>query len=1019
MRISHLLVINMSKFAQGILLVLLLFGGSSVYAMDGDFYTHESFSQVVNAFKVIALIFHDHQFKVLFSVFATIGLFSGGLMSFVRAVFNGGQSVRSALGWLFMPIVGCIFYQALVLPKGNIHIYDKVTNQHQTIGNIPSILVAISTILSNIEEGLKGIISKNTASPYSKDVNGVSLRLFYNTMMGASNTTNLHYTLSIKRFYEDCMPVSDVIEPKFDLDRLLKDTPDIFDELQHLWHPSIFTVFYGENRRGETMCCTDAWNKLYAWINNHGNFQDNFVKICKRQGFSNAQQIPACKKEIGKAASFIFNRQVSADMLLRNAIFAHNIAKSLTDSNPDIQVGAYSNRKLINSGLASATSSQTWMSPVRGTMTAIVLALMPFLFLLLVTPFFPKALSLIFSLFVWLTIWGVCDAILHQAAIDQMISAFEGVRAFKMGLWALWTSPTAAVKGLAILSQARSQAASISGLIGAAVLGFSAYTFGGLSGALTGRVEQESNAAADRTLEPEKAADYMDSIARANATTGTINQQGWGAYQGSRISEESQRVARAQGMTGGSGDYSGAGQRAGLVEGAETRGRTEAMSAGGQNLEEAARQTAHTEASQRVGGAQGVAAAAAELDKEVQGMQQGISETETQQRHAGAGVAQEINQQIAENNPGNSAQENWQTQALYTGGAQTKAQVDASGADSERLQGVLTAQAQGNIATTEAQQQVAENLGKSFSEMKSDFARWEAMNQAGKNLAIEEAAEKFDMSQQEYANHVGWGGSINNLVLSGDKLKTLSKKNSLLVPKHIAEMYPDGAVLNGVISQNGNLIHSNWNANNTASKTTTIDNSLNLGNASSARSALTNIGQVETILRTKGNDALYQASTDALKPIVSMTHQANLHAGMGVSAHMGVGIKAGGSIDKNWSDQTVTDGLYGNFSALGKALQVEAISQNIDIKDQPHWIAEHYAKATQEVQAYYTQDSTKDNVSVTSAWDAVKEGVSKVKNLDFSSSNPIDQYLKKHKLEKAQEVFKEKIITPKNPAGGK
>lgn len=49
--ISHSLVINMSRFAQGVLLVLLLFGRSSVYAMDGDFYTHESFSQVVNAFK--------------------------------------------------------------------------------------------------------------------------------------------------------------------------------------------------------------------------------------------------------------------------------------------------------------------------------------------------------------------------------------------------------------------------------------------------------------------------------------------------------------------------------------------------------------------------------------------------------------------------------------------------------------------------------------------------------------------------------------------------------------------------------------------------------------------------------------------------------------------------------------------------------------------------------------------------------------------------------------------------------
>lgn len=398
---------NLFIFSKIVFPVLLILMGSSAYAMDGDFYTYEGFSLVVNTFRVIALIFHDHQFKVLVGLFATIGIFSSGFISFMRAVFNNGQNVQSAIGWLFWPIFGCIIYQGLVLPKGTIHIYDRIFNQYQAVRHVPSLLVALSTVFNNIEEGLRKIISTNTASPYAKDINNVSLKLFYDTMMHTSDGVSIHYEKSIRRFYDDCMPISNAIEPKFDLNRLLKDTPNIFDELQHLWHPSIFTIFYGENRRGTTLCCTDAWNKLSTWINNPGNFQDSYTYVCKKHGFFDSKQLPACKKEIGKGASFLFGRPVNSDMLVRNALFAQNIAKLLTDRNPDRQVGAYSTRKLINSGLASATVSKIWIPGARAVVTSALLAIMPFLLMMLVTPLLPKVIALIFSLFAWLTIWGV------------------------------------------------------------------------------------------------------------------------------------------------------------------------------------------------------------------------------------------------------------------------------------------------------------------------------------------------------------------------------------------------------------------------------------------------------------------------------------------------------------------------------------------------------------------------------------------------------------------------------------
>lgn len=970
----------MNKIFKGITLIVLLLSSASVYALDGDFYVYEGFSQTVSAFKALSLIFHDHQFQVLAGVFATIGLFSGGFVSFMRAVFSGGQGVQSAIGWLFMPLLGCIIYQATVLPKGNIHIYDKVSNQHQTIGNIPNLLILVASSFNSIEEDIRGLVNKNSASPYSKEVNVVSLRLFYNVMMGAADTTSVHYGKSIRRFYDDCMPISNVIEPKFDLDRLLKDTPNIFDELQHLWHPSIFTVFYGDNKRGETLCCTKAWNKLSTWINDSGKFQNNFVKICKRQGFSEAKQIPACKQEIQKGASFLFGRRVSADMLFRNAVFAHNIAKSLTDDDPDIQVGAYSNRKIINSGLASATAAQTWMPGIKATVTAIVLSIMPFLLLLLVTPLITKTLILVFSLFAWLTLWGICDAILHQSAIDQMIAAFEEVRSFQMGLWALWEAPTAAIKGLAIIAQSRTMAATIAGMIGSAIFGFSAYAFGGVSSAFTSKVEHEGAAAADRTLEPERAADYMEGIARASAQSSAIREHGWNTYQGYHTQNTQRSLTEAQIRAEGSGGHREAGINAGSLAANADQGRLDAHRKTAvdtnSSLSDVAYQKAITEAHQQI---------------------------------AQATVTQENLQAIAIQQPGNSPTDNVNELARFNQ-AQTRAIIDSSQGDSQAWQQIVGQQTAENVAVTGQRKLAAEASGNTPEGLAGGRAYWDTLTNAAQLQTLSFLAPKVGMSQQQLAQAITRGGVINNLSLSSENIAAGVKNG--LIPANIATMLPDGGVLNAVLGDGGRLQNIRLTNDTTASNTTTIDNSLNLGNAAAARSALTNVGQVENILRTKGNDTLYQASTDALKPIVSMTHQANLHAGMGVSAHMGMGVKAGGDIGKNWSDQTVTDALYGNFSALGKALQVEAVSQNIDIKDQPHWIAERYAQATAEVQAYYTQDSTKDSVSATSAWEAVKEGVSKAKNLDFSSSNPFEQYLKNQKLENAQKAFKAGVSAP-------
>lgn len=336
--------------------------------------------------------------------------------------------------------------------------------------------------------------------------------------------------------------------------------------------------------------------------------------------------------------------------------------------------------------------------------------------------------------------------------------------------------------------------------------------------------------------------------------------------------------------------------------------------------------------------------------------------------------------------------------------------VEASGGNSDNLQSVLTTQARENLAGTEARQATAAGMGLTAPEMRRDREAWDSLQAYERNRALEAGADALGMKHHDFVKAVNRNGLVS-VTLSPEQLRAAHEKNPLAIPEATFKIFEQtGARLQSGITNHGNLVDVLLSANTTASTITALDNSLNLGNPVSARSTLTDPFMVEKILATKGEDALVQASADSLKGIVNMTHQNNTHAGVSAGAKVGaslgvMGGSAGGSLGKNWSDQTVTDALYGNSRSLLKALKVEA-QQGIAPRAQDRWVSEHYAKAMAEVQSYYMQDSTKDSVSASSAWEGAKEMVGKIKEGNLSATNPFEQYLKKQNFEKGQEAFK-------------
>jgi conjugal transfer mating pair stabilization protein TraG len=91
-----------------------------------------------------------------------------------------------------------------------------------------------------------------------------------------------------------------------------------------------------------------------------------------------------------------------------------------------------------------------WIPIIRAIMTAIAIGVIPFLVLFLPTPIVGKAASVMLGFFVFLSTWGVTDAVIHSAAMDYAARNFEEVRQSSFGVYAMAALPSVSTKMLAM-----------------------------------------------------------------------------------------------------------------------------------------------------------------------------------------------------------------------------------------------------------------------------------------------------------------------------------------------------------------------------------------------------------------------------------------------------------------------------------------------------------------------------------------------------------------------------------------
>ncbi len=534
---------------------------ANAYALDMEFYTYGGFEPVTNAFLKISLIFSDANYKSLFYTVIVIGMLFGGIATFF-AIARGSRT--SPLAWAIPAILGVLIFFALIIPQGNITVYDPVVNRFQTISGVPDGIVAVAGTLNLIERGLIDIIY-TSATPYSHRYQDFAGGTGFNVLLKSTGfplkLPNQYMDKSLRNYMNDCL-FFELMRPGTSLSTndINSNSTNFLNEFAQAQNPAIFTTFYDDNpsdRTGTTMSCTQAWTNINSYLSNPLNFTEMVEYTCANSGFnpSDMNEMNKCRDTLRTYIDVVFGGAmgITEEHFLRQAYMAKVLNDVLLKNDPDLPLRVIANRNTMISGIGIGLIANDWLPIIRAVVTAVVIGLMPFFIIFIPTPVVGRALGIIIGFFIWLVSWGVTDAVVHGLSMDLTVNAFERIRDNQLGLVSMMYFPDESMKALGVFGMMRSFGIMIATVITTMLVKFGSHALAVMAGSLIGTVQSQGTGAAMLTQTPEGEAGLHERISSSIPTHAWVNkyalQERWrsGTFQKFMQTESSVRSVEAYG----------------------------------------------------------------------------------------------------------------------------------------------------------------------------------------------------------------------------------------------------------------------------------------------------------------------------------------------------------------------------------------------------------------------------------------------------------------------------------------
>ncbi|NVM20468.1 MAG: conjugal transfer protein TraG N-terminal domain-containing protein [Desulfobacterales bacterium] len=504
---------------------------------------------VVNALERLALVMSDANYQGLFFGIIVMMLVGGGLTLLAKSL-TGGKI--SALIWAYLfgtLLCGIIVYHAFIRNTTTVLVTDEtIGGKFKSVGGVPDGVAFLAGLINKIESGIVEMIwTAGNIEGFREEAGGIGFdiinKAFSNgvdlSMVDPNQATGKYVNMSLRRYIEDCF-LFEVGRPGSTINvNDININTDFVPILASAASPAIFTVWYdAANPNGISLSCRQDWQNflnpyltgLTAASATVGTF---WTHKCARADLAQRNYaayggLPietVCKDKINSLVSSLLGVATTSDRLLRQYLIASELDRVIQEGAPDEvvkTVGSY--RKGVDM-IGAGIMLNEWLPIIKGGYYAIFLGLMPFLFLLIPTPLFPRALTFILGSFFFLGSWGICDAIVHSTAMDYAANTFREITEGQLGLKSMLLFENESYKAMAAFGASRLMALSMAGAMCAMLMKFGGSAFAHMIHRSSIAAGSHGRVAAELTSqgEPTRRAAYQRGISEAYPTQAWAN----------------------------------------------------------------------------------------------------------------------------------------------------------------------------------------------------------------------------------------------------------------------------------------------------------------------------------------------------------------------------------------------------------------------------------------------------------------------------------------------------------------
>jgi len=484
-------------------------------ALDMEFYTYGGFAPVTGAFNKIALIFSDASYQGLIFVVTVLGLVAGVGAYLMRAA-TGARIIP--LVWAVPILIGAVVYLGMFVPKGNITVYDPILNRFQIIGGVPDAIVFTAGFLNKVEKGMVDIIDTAAVpeAQYQATAGGMGFKALEAVRDAAPK--DAHVKASMIRYIKDCVTF-ELTRPgtTLTLDDLKSNSMDFLVDLSQAVNPLVYTLYYDTtNPEGVNLTCTEAWNRLRPIYANPAFYDDAVKTVCSKAFFdpTNPAEITTCKALLTDTLEYTAGITTTPEKLIQQRHIAEILYDFYFKEDDETAVLMEADRRIVSTGLGIGLTMNEWIPIMRAIMTAVAIGVIPFLVLFLPTPIAGKAASVMAGFFIFLTTWGITDAVIHGAAMDYAVNDFEDMRQSSLGVYGSAAFPAISTKLLAMFGVIRSAGIMLASFFAMMLIRFGGHALAMLAGNLSSIV-QNAGTHAGQLLTPEGMSTAMNQQVRA------------------------------------------------------------------------------------------------------------------------------------------------------------------------------------------------------------------------------------------------------------------------------------------------------------------------------------------------------------------------------------------------------------------------------------------------------------------------------------------------------------------------